>query len=83
VLGDPLHYCASPVSEDDFIGSRSLIRYSLVETLVEQQNDRDLVALAREGDQAAFGWLMDRYQAMVKQIALKMVRNEYLAQELV
>ena len=47
-----------------------------------EQRDADLVAAARAGDKDAFGQLVERYQQMVKRIALGMVRSEYLAQEL-
>lgn len=40
------------------------------------------VALARKGDRAAFGQLIERHQQMVKQIALNMVGNEETAREL-
>jgi RNA polymerase sigma factor (sigma-70 family) len=46
------------------------------------RSDTDLIALARAGDKVAFGQLIERHQPMVRRIATKMVRNEYLAQEL-
>jgi RNA polymerase sigma factor (sigma-70 family) len=49
---------------------------------VSKQSDADLVVLARAGDKAAFGQLIERYQPLVKGIALNMVRHEGLAQEL-
>jgi RNA polymerase sigma-70 factor (ECF subfamily) len=52
------------------------------ENLLPHKSDSDLVALARAGDKAAFGRLIERYQTMVYHVALKTVRNEYLAQEL-
>ena len=44
--------------------------------------DADLVALARAGDKPAFGQLVERHRQMVKHIAMRMVRSEHLAQEL-
>ena len=52
------------------------------ENLVHNKSDADLAALARAGDKVAFGHLIERYQSMVYHIALRIVRNEYLAQEL-
>jgi len=44
--------------------------------------DAELVALARSGDKSAFGQLIERYQQMVKRIALGMIANEDIAREL-
>ena len=44
--------------------------------------DAELVSRARCGDKKAFSCLIDRYQSMAKGIALKMVRNEEIAQDL-
>ncbi len=49
---------------------------------MEQKRDIDLVVLVRAGDKAAFGLLIERYEPMVKRLALTMVHHEYLAQEL-
>jgi RNA polymerase sigma factor (sigma-70 family) len=49
---------------------------------VIERSDTDLIALARAGDRVAFGQLIERHQPMVKRITFKMVRYEYLAQEL-
>lgn len=49
---------------------------------MRQKSDADLVALARAGDKAAFGVLIERYQPMVQHIALKIVLYEDLAKEL-
>jgi DNA-directed RNA polymerase specialized sigma24 family protein len=53
-----------------------------VET-IEQAADTELVKLARAGDKAAFGCLIERYQPMAKRIALSMVHNETIAKDLV
>ncbi len=44
--------------------------------------DSELVALARSGDKDAFGQLIERYQQMVRRIALGMVAHEEIAREL-
>ena len=44
--------------------------------------DSELVALARSGDKDAFGQLIERYQQMVRRIALGMVAQEEIAREL-
>jgi len=44
--------------------------------------DSELVALARSGDKDAFGQLIERYQQMVRRIALGMVSHEEIAREL-
>jgi len=50
---------------------------------VNTKTDAELVALARTGDQEAFGHLVGRYQPMAKRIALAMVTSEDVAGELV
>lgn len=45
-------------------------------------DDTELVALARSGDKDAFGQLIERYQQMVRRIALRMVAQEEIAREL-
>jgi RNA polymerase sigma factor (sigma-70 family) len=49
---------------------------------VTPKPDAELVALARCGDKAAFGYLIERHQAMVHQLTRKIVGEPYLAQEL-
>ncbi len=49
---------------------------------MEERADTELVALARAGDKGAFGHLIERYQPMARYIALGMVANEDIAQEL-
>jgi RNA polymerase sigma factor (sigma-70 family) len=44
--------------------------------------DSELVALARSGNKDAFGQLIERYQQMVRRIALGMVAHEEIAREL-
>ncbi len=46
------------------------------------KSDVDLVALAREGDKAAFGDLIERHQPTLKRLVQNMVHDAYLAQEL-
>jgi RNA polymerase sigma factor (sigma-70 family) len=46
------------------------------------KTDSELVALARSGDKDAFGQLIERYQQMVRRIALGMVAHEEIAREL-
>ena len=47
-----------------------------------ERTDSDLVARARSGDREAFGQLIERYQALVKSVALRMVWQEEQAGEL-
>lgn len=47
-----------------------------------EQTDTELVNLAKSGDKAAFSLLVKRYQSMVKRIAIGMVVQEEIAQEL-
>jgi RNA polymerase sigma factor (sigma-70 family) len=49
---------------------------------VDSQTDAELVMLARAGDKAAFGLLIERYQPMAKRAAMRMVTQEDMAQEL-
>jgi RNA polymerase sigma factor (sigma-70 family) len=49
---------------------------------VDQWSDRELVSLARTGDKAAFGCLVERYRGMATRIALNMVANENVAKDL-
>ena len=46
------------------------------------KNDIDLVLQAQQGDKEAFGLLIMRHEGQVKGLALSMVGNIYLAQEL-
>ena len=46
------------------------------------KTDSELVALARSGDKEAFGLLIERYQQMVRRIALSIVAHEEVAREL-
>ena len=50
---------------------------------MSKQSDTELIFLARQGDTAAFGQLVLRYQSIAQYIANRMIGNEDLAQELV
>lgn len=50
--------------------------------MVKEKTDAELVRLARSGDKKAFGHLIERYHSMAKGIAMSMVRNQDLAQDL-
>ncbi len=50
---------------------------------MSEQSDPELIFLARQGDKAAFGQLVLRYQPMAQRIAERMLRNEDLAGDLV
>lgn len=50
---------------------------------MSEQSDLELIFLARQGDKAAFGRLVLRYQPMAQRIAERMLRNEDLAGDLV
>ncbi|HLH63123.1 MAG TPA: bifunctional nuclease domain-containing protein [Ktedonobacteraceae bacterium] len=54
----------------------------LVSTIVDERSDAELVILARAGDKHAFGQLISRYQPMAERIAMGMVANAFVAQEL-
>lgn len=45
--------------------------------------DRELVILSRQGDRAAFGRLIERYQGLAGRIALRMVTSQDIAHDLV
>ncbi|MBW4511930.1 MAG: sigma-70 family RNA polymerase sigma factor [Scytonematopsis contorta HA4267-MV1] len=47
-----------------------------------EQTDTELVKLAKSGDKAAFSLLVKRYQSMVRRIAIGMVAQEEIAQEI-
>jgi RNA polymerase sigma factor (sigma-70 family) len=49
---------------------------------MHEKTDAELVALARSGNKDAFGQLAERYQPMAERIAMGMLTNSYLAQEL-
>lgn len=51
--------------------------------MVVEKTDAQLVVLARSGDKDAFGHLISRYQLLAKRIAVGMVANEDIAQDLV
>jgi RNA polymerase sigma factor (sigma-70 family) len=51
--------------------------------VVGEKTDTELVVLARSGDKEAFGQLLTRYQLLAKRIAVDMVANEDIAQDLV
>lgn len=50
---------------------------------MSEQSDPELISLARQGDKAAFGRLVLRYQPMAQRIAERMLRNQDLADDLV
>lgn len=50
---------------------------------MSEQSDLELIFLARQGNKAAFGRLVLRYQPMAQRIAKRMIGNDDLAQELV
>jgi RNA polymerase sigma factor (sigma-70 family) len=49
---------------------------------MNEKSDAELIVLARGGDKNAFGHLARRYQSMAERIAMGMVANAFLAQEL-
>ncbi|HEX6482794.1 MAG TPA: bifunctional nuclease domain-containing protein [Ktedonobacteraceae bacterium] len=49
---------------------------------MDEKSDAELIVLARAGDKNAFGHLARRYQPMTERIAMGMVANAFLAQEL-
>jgi len=51
--------------------------------VVEEKIDAELVVQARSGDKEAFGQLIARYQLLAHRIAIGMVANEEIAQDLV
>jgi RNA polymerase sigma factor (sigma-70 family) len=53
------------------------------EDSVPEQSDPELIFLAKQGNKAAFGRLVLRYQLMAQRIATRVIGNEDLAQELV
>jgi RNA polymerase sigma-70 factor, ECF subfamily len=50
---------------------------------MSEQSDLELVVLSRQGNKAAFGQLVLRYQPMAQRIAIRAIGNRDLAQELV
>jgi RNA polymerase sigma factor (sigma-70 family) len=55
----------------------------LAEAEVEEKKDAELVTLARMGDLEAFGDLLDRYQTVMKSVAIRMLDDENIAVEMV
>ncbi len=51
--------------------------------MMTEKTDVELVALTKAGDNDAFGLLIRRYQATANALALRLVRNSGIAQELV
>jgi len=51
--------------------------------VVAEKTDAELVVLARSGEKEAFGQLITRYQLLAHRIAVGMVANEDIAQDLV
>lgn len=51
--------------------------------MVAEKTDAELVVLARSGEKEAFGQLITRYQLLAHRIAVGMVANEDIAQDLV
>lgn len=49
---------------------------------MDEKSDAELIVLARRGDKNAFGHLARRYQSMAERIAMGMVTNAFIAQEL-
>lgn len=50
--------------------------------LMDSWTDSKLVAAARAGDKAAFGLLIERYEAMVRKLVLRMVEDTDMAHDL-
>jgi RNA polymerase sigma factor (sigma-70 family) len=55
----------------------------LAEAEVEEKKDAELVTLARMGDLDAFGDLLDRYQTVMKSVAIRMLDDDEIAVEMV
>jgi RNA polymerase sigma factor (sigma-70 family) len=55
----------------------------MAEAEVEEKKDAELVTLARMGDLEAFGDLLDRYQTVMKSVAIRMLDDEDIAIEMV
>ena len=49
---------------------------------MEERTDSELVALAQKGDRDAFGLLVQRYQAMARRFAMRLIADEDIAREL-
>jgi len=49
---------------------------------MDEKSDAELIVLARRGDKNAFGHLARRYQSMAERIAMGMVANAFITQEL-
>ncbi len=50
---------------------------------MSEQSDPELIFLARQGNKAAFGQLLLRYQPILQRLARRAIANDDLAQELV
>ena len=53
-----------------------------VKVVMDQVTDAELVNKVYQGDKDAFGQLVERYQQMVRHIAIKMLADEWVAREL-
>ena len=51
-------------------------------TTMRERTEAELLAVARDGNKDAFGYLIERYQPMAEDIAQRMVGNAFIAQEL-
>jgi RNA polymerase sigma factor (sigma-70 family) len=49
---------------------------------MKEKTDAELVLLARAGNREAFGYLVERYQQMVRRIAVRQIATEEIAREL-
>jgi RNA polymerase sigma factor (sigma-70 family) len=49
---------------------------------MKEKTDAELVLLTREGNREAFGYLVERYQQMVRRIAIRLIAGEEIACEL-
>lgn len=50
---------------------------------MSERSDLELISLSKQGNKAAFGLLVSRYQPMAQRFAVRVIGNEDLAQELV
>ncbi len=49
---------------------------------MKEKTDAELVLLTRAGNREAFGYLVERYQQMVRRIAMRLITTEEIAREL-
>src|SRR5579863_6906043 len=49
---------------------------------MKEKTDTELVLLTRAGNREAFGYLVERYQQMVRRIAMRLIASEEIAREL-